>query len=499
MAMVINSNIMSLNSQRALNSSQGSLKTSMERLSSGLRINSAKDDAAGLGITDRMTSQIRGLNQATRNANDAISLSQTAEGALKESGNILQRMRELAVQSANDSNSASDRASLQKEVNQLQQELDRITTTTSFNGKKLLDGSFTSAQFQVGANANQTIDVSIANASSNAIGNNAVLTDSTNGLINEAAQVAANTNGVVAGGTLTMNGAFGAGTADYAVGDSARDIAEAVNNQAEDSGVTAEAVSYALLDGLSADDTVSFTLTGSDSVNVSAAITTGDVSALADAINASSGQSGITASLTDAKDGIILKSSTGEDIAISGFTQGGAVAGATTINMAAIDATGDVANVDAANEITIDDGTANQVFGTVGGTVTFNSVKGFSVEDSGADILAANTGSALASVSDIDISDAVGSNNAISILDGALASISEVRADMGAMQNRLNSTISNLSSISENVSAARSRVQDTDFAAETANLTRTQIMQQAGVAMLSQANSQPQMVLSLLQ
>ncbi len=489
MAMVINTNVLSLNSQRNLNSTQNSLATSMERLSSGLRINSAKDDAAGLGITDRMTSQIRGLNQAVRNANDAISLSQTAEGALQESSNILQRMRELAVQSANDSNSASDRASLQKEVNQLQQELDRITTTTSFNGKALLDGSFTSAQFQVGANANQTIDVSIANTSSNAIGNNTVLTDS---LVNSAVQTTANTNGVVTGGTLTLNGAFGTGTADYAIADSAKDIAAAVNNQSEDSGVSAEAVSYALLNGLSVDDTVSFTLTGSDSVNVSAAITTGDVSALADAINASSGQSGITATLTDAKDGIILKSSSGEDIAITGFTSG---IGTTTLALDSIDATGDVANAAGA---TVTVGGVSDL-GTVGGSVTFNSVKSFSVADSGVDVLSATAGSALSSVSDIDISDATGSNLAISIIDGALASISDTRADMGAIQNRLSSTIANLSSISENVSAARSRVQDADFALETANLTRAQIMQQAGVAMLSQANAQPQMVLSLLQ
>ncbi|MEN8166070.1 MAG: flagellin [Pseudomonadota bacterium] len=492
MAMVINTNVMSLTSQRSLMNTQSALSTSMERLSTGLRINSAKDDAAGLGITDRMTSQIRGLNQAIRNANDAISLSQTAEGAMQESTNILQRMRELAVQSANDSNSASDRANLQKEVNQLQQELDRIVDTTTFNGKALLDGSFTSAQFQVGANANEIIDVSIGNISSTAIGNNTVPTDDVTGTLNDAVQVAANTNGVIAGGTLTLNGAFGTGTADYSIGASAKEITAAVNTQTEDSGVSAEAVSYALLDTLSADDTISFTLTGSDSVNVSASITQGDVSALADAINATSGQSGITASLTDTKDGIILKSSSGEDIAITGFTSG---LGTSTMAFNSIDATGDPANA-GATAVTVND---TNDFGTVGGTVTFNSVKSFSVDDSGAQLLAATTGSALSSVSDIDISDAVGSNNAISILDGALASVSAVRADLGAIQNRMNSTITNLSSISENVSAARSRVQDADFAAETANLTRAQILQQAGVAMLSQANAQPQMVLQLLQ
>ncbi len=174
MALTINTNVASLNAQRNLNSSQGALNKSMQRLSSGLRINSAKDDAAGLGISDRMTSQIRGLNQAVRNANDGISLAQTAEGALQESTNILQRMRELAVQSANDTNSAEDRASLQAEVTQLVAELDRISDTTSFNGRGLLNASTAGALFQVGANSGQTISITISDADATALGVNAV-------------------------------------------------------------------------------------------------------------------------------------------------------------------------------------------------------------------------------------------------------------------------------------------------------------------------------------
>ena len=202
MALTINTNVASLNAQRNLGKSQGALNKSMQRLSSGLRINSAKDDAAGLAISDRMTSQIRGLNQAVRNANDGISLAQVAEGAMGESTNILQRMRELAIQSANDSNSGSDRASLQKEVAQLQQELDRIATSTSFNGKKILDGSFTAQQFQVGANAGETISFSTSATSSTDIGSHQYETD---GTINTAVATAANS---VAAQTLTVSGSL---------------------------------------------------------------------------------------------------------------------------------------------------------------------------------------------------------------------------------------------------------------------------------------------------
>jgi flagellin len=490
--MVINTNVLSLTTQRSLNTTQSSLATSMERLSTGLRINSAKDDAAGLGIADRMTSQIRGLDQAIRNAGDAVSLSQTAEGAMSESSNILQRMRELAIQSANDSNSAADRANLQKEVNQLQQELDRIVSTTTFNGKKLLDGSFAAAQFQVGANAAETISVTIGNVSSSAIGNNTTDSYSAAGSINEAVAAAANNVGAQ---TLTLNGAYGTGTVSVSAGATAKTIASAVNNQTEDSGVTATAVSYAKLDTLGADDTVSFTLTGSSSATVSAAITTTDFSNLANAINDVSGQTGITATLSDDSSYITLKSSSGEDIAISNFDAGTAT---TDLEMTGLEADGLTEVGTAATLIETTPGTTD--LATVGGVVSFNSSSAFTVETSaGTTLINASQASTAEYVTSVDISTASGSNDAIVILDAALVAISDSRASLGAVQNRLESTISNLSSISENVSAARSRMQDADFAAETSNLTRTQILQQAGVAMLTQANAQPQLVLSLLQ
>ena len=210
MPQVINTNIMSLNSQRNLNTSQDALQTSLQRLSSGLRINSAKDDAAGLAISERFTSQIRGLNQAVRNANDGISLSQTAEGALSESGNILQRIRELAVQSANATNSASDRQALQSEVGQLVSELDRIASSTEFNGQKLLDGTFGTAIYQVGANANQTIQATTANFRTNNFGNYRI----------EGADASAGAAARIGGETLNVSGSLGAQSLNIEAGSS---------------------------------------------------------------------------------------------------------------------------------------------------------------------------------------------------------------------------------------------------------------------------------------
>lgn len=243
MSQVINSNIASLTAQRNLNSSQSSLNSSLERLSSGLRINSAKDDAAGLAISERMTSQIRGLNQAVRNANDGISLSQTAEGALGEIGTNLQRIRELAVQSANASNSASDRASLQAEAAQLSAEITRVAGQTQFNGLNLLDGSFLNQSFQIGANANQTINIaSIADARSTALGSHILTTNGTAMGTTTAAAAAAAANGVAAEAGLTLANNKGTTSAiSYAAGADAKAIATAINTAASGIGITATA------------------------------------------------------------------------------------------------------------------------------------------------------------------------------------------------------------------------------------------------------------------
>ncbi|QBQ54613.1 flagellin [Nitrosococcus wardiae] len=484
MPQIMNTNIMSLNAQRNLDRSQSALQTSLQRLSSGLRINSAKDDAAGLAITDRMNSQIRGLNQAVRNANDAISVTQTAEGAMTEATNILQRMRELAVQSANDTNSSADRVNLQKEVSQLQTELNRIADTTSFNGKTLLDGSFTGQKFQVGDKVNQTINFSINSTRATDIGEHQGSSNTNVGALTLAADTTGD-NGVAAQSVI-LNGAIGSETVTLAGGETAQAIADLVNGQSGTTGVTATAQTSVTLDN-AADGTIAFTLqsSGGTAASISAGVTTTDLTNLADAINAQSAETGVTATLSENRDAITLENTDGEDILISDAANTGAGAGA-------------VAFAVGAQNLIQDDGNGETDSLVVGGQVDFQSDKSFTVTGDATVLAGTSIASSLSSVAQVDISTQSGSNSALSVLDKALGSISTQRADLGALQNRFESTISNLESVSENVSAARSRIRDADFAAETAELTRNQILQQAGTAMLAQANSLPQNVLSLL-
>ncbi|PMQ09671.1 flagellin [Janthinobacterium sp. AD80] len=492
MAAVINTNIASLNSQRNLSSSQASLSTSLQRLSSGLRINSAKDDAAGLAISDRMTSQIRGMTQATRNANDGVSLAQTAEGALSSSGDILQRIRELAVQSSNSTNSSSDRQALQTEVTQLNSELNRIATTTSFNGQALLDGTMGTANFQVGADANQLISANGANFLTNTYGNNRVE--------NNAVAAKLTTTNVVAAKDVTVNGKLGTEKYTTVTGDTAKSIAAALNAKTATTGVTATAKTEANLD-LGA-ESYSFKLNGdnasaADAVSVSFTVTgaanqAADFAAGINAINAQTAKTGITASFDAKNPGIKLSNSNGADIQVTNGTTAAVKLNVKTYNLdgttsAAADAKG-VAGVAIAN-----------------GSVTFDSDSSFSVTDAGSGLgLGAaaagttNAGSALKSVASLDVTTFAGAQLALKITDAALSTVNSQRAQYGALQSRFSSAISNLQSTTENLSASRSRIVDTDFAAETASLTRGQILQQAGTAMLAQANSLPNGVLSLL-
>ncbi len=499
MPQFINTNISSLNTQRALNTSQNALQTSLQRLSSGLRINSAKDDAAGLAIANRMTSQIRGINQAIRNSNDGVSLAQTAEGALAESSNILQRVRELAVQSANATNSAGDRQALQSEVNALKTELSRIAETTTFNGLSILDGSYQNQTYQVGAESGSanTISVSISGASTSDLGNyaniamNAVTNDGTGSTADAAASIpSANTIGAQ---VVTIGSSSGTGTATITAGDSAEAVATSINNISGTTGVTATAETTATLSGLTASGTVSFTLqTGSGSATISAAVTTGDLSNLATEINNYTGTTGVTATETGGT--LTLTESSGKDIGIGDFLN--TSAGTVTLSGSS-DAAGETLSSGAATDSSL-----------VAGSLTFSSAGAFSIQSNatastGGSILntAANVDAiaTLDALSSVDISSASGATDALDVLDQALAGLSSIRAELGALQNRFLATIANLSSVSENVTAARGRIQDADFASETAELSRTQILQQAGIAMLSQANAQPQTVLSLLQ
>lgn len=492
MAQVINTNVQSLNAQRNLNTSAGSLATSLQRLSSGLRINSAKDDAAGLAISERFTAQIRGLDQARRNANDGISLAQTAEGALQSSGDILQRIRELAVQSSNATNSASDRQALNAEVNQLTAELDRIAKTTEFNGSKLLDGSFGTATFQVGANAGQSISATTANFSTSQYGNyrvgSKVATDAgakgdlTAGSTANAIASNAAATSRVAGGDITISGATGSATVTIAAGASAKKAAEQINGETGTTGVKASAKTEIDVTAMAANTSYKFDVTSDNSTAVTVSFTLGaavDKDGLASAVNAFNdvaSKTGVTARVNDAGTGITLLNANGENITIANAASGSATAtvGGTS--------------------------TAGGATAVATGQLVLDSEKSFSIAAANTTDFFTATAAAgqLQKVSDLDVSSVDAAQRTLAMVDSALAAVNGQRAKFGALQSRFETTIANLQTSTENLSASRSRIRDADFASETANLTRAQILQQAGTAMLSQANALPQNVLSLL-
>jgi len=548
MAQVINTNVPSLTSQRNLNTSQNALTVSLQRLSSGMRINSAKDDAAGLAISERFSAQIRGLDQARRNANDGISLAQTAEGALQSSGDILQRIRELSVQSANATNSSGDRTAINAEVQQLSQELQRIATTTEFNGQKLLDGSFSAATFQVGANANQTITATSGNFQVQAYGNyriggmKAYTSNGAGDLVKGSTEGAnitqfgadADTSKVAANATLTFQTATGSYDIKYSGGtagsaQSAEQVAAAIN-QAQ-TGVKASALTSFVLGAdtnggggtgvgfmqgttysfLVATDTanatpssfttVSFTtggVTTTDAVN-----TTDQLNAAAQAFNDVSGKTGLTAKLVQTDNAtstyaLQLTNEAGKDVRIVNNSTTEVVSLADTKVLDGDTATTagaqSLASIGTANTWTTGSGS------WVTGQILLDSDKSFSVTESTATFMKATTttGAQLQATEQMDVSTVYSANRTMAIVDSALAAINTQRARYGALQSRFDNTISNLQTTSENLSASRSRIKDTDFAEETAKLTRGQILQQAGIAMLSQANALPQQVLSLL-
>ena len=407
MAQVINTNVPSLNAQRNLNAAQSSLATSLERLSTGLRINSAKDDAAGLAIAERFTTQIRGLNQAIRNANDGISFAQTAEGALGTVGDALQRIRELAVQAANDTNSASDRTALDNEVQQLVAEVGRVANATEFNGQKVLDGSLSDLFFQVGANQGQTIAVSGVDSRSSQLG---------------ASQA-------VGGDSLTQD-------------------------EINDVGITSITDVVITVDGDGTTDAVTADLTG--------------VTTLDDAVSV------INSAIRDA-------AAADTDVADANLSASLRVLdnGETTIVI---------------NGNFEENNAGTSLFGVTGGVVTLDDATPTTIDIFGA----TSVDSEQTNLTEIDVTTRQNAFETIAAIDGALTQVNSLRAELGSVQVRFESTISNLSISSENLSASRSRIQDADFAAETANLTRAQILQQAGTAVLSQANALPQNVLSLL-
>ena len=480
MPSIVNTNILSLNAQRNLSRSDTTLATALQRLSSGLRINSAKDDAAGLAIASRFTTQIRGLNQAVRNANDGISLSQTAESALDELGNNLQRIRELAVQSANATNSASDRAALDQEVQQRIAEINRIATQTSFNGQKVLDGSFGSALFQVGANVGETINVNLTTG---------VRADQL-GQIATATGIAVTASALTDGGLTIAVGqspavAIGASAAGSQVGQTADSAFAKVNaiNAGGVSGLTATATnatsavfSTVTSTGVGGFSTYNLTVNGiaiyagTDNLAGGASLTATDVAAQ---VNLFSAQTGVSAAVSGTT--LTLTASDGRNVTVAETLANGTggVVGGT--------------GIDAAQE------------GTLRGTITLSAAQNLTLGGTNAAIGFAGTSIAVdtTTLSTVNVTTVANSNTAIQRTDAALTAVSSLRSQLGAIQNRFESTISNLSSVTENLTASRSRIQDADFAAETAALTRAQILQQAGVAVLAQANAAPQTVLGL--
>jgi len=512
MALMINTNTMSLNAQRNLASSQSSLATSLQRLSSGLRINSAKDDAAGMAIATRMTTQINGLNQAARNANDGISLAQTTEGALQEVTNNLQRIRELAVQAANSTNSSSDRAALDQEVQQRLSEIERIASQTSFNGQKVLDGTFGNATFQVGANVGETISIGLSTSMrTSAIGRLAdYVSGSTYDSSKQVGQQGAGVNTTaLTANSLTIqvgnNAAVGIGASvagNTTIGQSAASAwakASAVNS-ANISGLTATAdtTSQIKWTDVAASSGYSLTINGQAIYTSSAAAITGDT--MAAQINANTGATGVTASYDGTNGVITLQANDGRDINV---TQTAATTVGTGLGSAAT-ATGVVNNTanQAQNLTTATAGTgvsksfvgsvhltANNAITVGGAGATGAAAIGFGASQYALSAQAINS----ASVTTVG-----NANTAISMVDAALTAVSSLRGTLGAIQSRFESVVTSLQTASENLQSSRSRIQDADFAAETANLTRAQILQQAGTAILAQANAVPQNVLQLL-
>lgn len=474
---VINTNIASLNAQRNLTTSQASLSTSLQRLSSGLRINSARDDAAGLAISERLSSQIGGLNQAVRNANDGISLAQTAEGALQQIGANLQRIRDLAVQSANGTNSVSDRAALNNEASQLISEIDRVASASNFNGVNLLDGSFAGQTFQVGANGTANDQITIASISS---ARSAALGVGSNSSYSTTVTGAALTAGTaLTAGGVNINGTnVGASVSDgvsttNAAG-SALAKANAINAVSGSTGVTATVVATSLTNtATSTAGAFSLTVNG---VTVSGSTTTTNTavsaSEVAAAFNAVSAQTGVRATVSGST--YTLTAADGRNIDITAGTAGGSGASTATTY----------------GSITLNSTSSSGI--TVGGTQATAAIIGTASGTTAA------TATAGAGVNSLNLTTAANSQAALATIDAALQSVNNSRASLGAFQNRFSSAVSSLQTTSENLSASRSRIRDADFAQETANLTRGQVLQQAGTAILAQANALPQGVLALL-
>jgi flagellin len=501
MAMVINTNTASLLAQAAQAQTNKAMDTAMERLSTGQRINSAADDAAGLSISTRMSSNISGMQQAIRNALDAQSLIDTAEGAQTETMNLMQRMRELAVQAANDTNSQSDRLALNAEVVQLRTEIDRIASTTTWAGQKLLDGTFVGKSFQIGSFAGETLKINQDAVNSANTGEHSY---STTGMASAAAATATAT---MASTGFTVLGKDGSAAATVSAAATAKALAAEVNVDTASTGVKASAhtaLQFYFGAATNPTTTTSFSLNGGGTAQtITASITdVTDLTSLVTAINSKSGTTGVTAEFfgTD-KSKLVLREQDGDNISIENFTS----LNGTTNLTATIQEQSNYEGTSFTTGVTLTSGSTDSTIYT--GVAKLTSTEAFALSKSAAGT-ATNSyfgdtdtakASSLSKVSAVDISTQAGAQAALSVLDTAMLKIAESRGELGAVSNRIDSTVSNLTNIVTNTEASRSRIMDADFAAETSNLTKAQILSQAATAMLAQANASKQSVLSLLQ
>ena len=490
---VINTNVSAIAAQNSLRTTGLNQSTAMERLSSGIRINSAKDDAAGLAISTRMTANIRGLAAAIRNANDGISLTQTAEGSLASISDNLQRIRELAVQSANSTNYSTDRAALNAEAAQLVSEIDRVASNSTFNGIKLLDGSYQDQALQVGAGneANDRISVSIASAKSSSLGvggGSSYNTSITSAAVGATAMLSGglSINGFVVGASNT-DGVSSTGSDASGIA-----VAAAINAVSGQSAVVATVQKTQLAGTTVADGAQAALASGAVLIN---GVNIGAIEAAASpvargaqmtaAINAKSGQTGVVATFSTTTGAVNLSALDGRNIAITATT--GTTQTGTGLTF-----------TEGADVTTITRSTVKLASSNAAG-ITIAGITAASLTASGLTAgYSASTATAGAGVSTIDLSTAAGSQTALSTLDKAINSITDSRASMGAYQNRLTASVANLENSSMNLQASRSRILDTDYAKETTNLAKAQIIQQAATAMLAQANQSAQSVLALL-
>jgi flagellin len=499
---VINTNVSSMQAQNSVRTTGLNLSTAMERLSSGIRINSAKDDAAGLAISTRMTASIRGISAAIRNANDGISLTQTAEGSLNQISDNLQRIRELAVQSANTGNNSSDRAAMNNESTQLIAEIDRVASNTTYNGITLLDGTFQSQNLQVGAGngSNDRIAISIGSAKSSALG-----------VGSNSSYATAVTAGATAGATALASGALAIN--GYSVGAAAADgvsyttssasgiaVAAAINAVSGSSGVTATAAATAVA-GTTVGSATAVAISSGEvlinGVNIGAikvATSLAERGAqMSAAINAVSTQTGVTATFSTTTGAVALNAADGRNITIGINGNATAITAAVT----GLTHTSGGTTVGTFIETTVRSKVSLASTASAGITVAGLTADGLTASGLSAAYTAA-TATAGAGVSSLDLTTAAGSQAALTTLDSAINTITNSRAAMGAYQNRLTASIANLETTSMNLSASRSRILDTDYAKETTNLAKSQIIQQAATAMLAQANQSGQSVLALL-